>query len=149
MLTDQEIFDRVLASAKEAQVIRNKVDEIWTKGLVSVEKINVLYIRRQTELLNCFQSFLSLLTSKNLWQNSGLSEWATIKKVDGPLSSESQGDNIDKLIDIFERLPNQVIAIIGLHEKEKDRIWMTDDINMIRNTISTNKSLLEKINAQL
>lgn len=150
MLNDQEIFDRILKYAKEAQIIRQEVDEIWSKGLVSAEKINTLYIRRQTELLNCFKSFLNLFSSKVYWNETGFKDWAKKNSVNGPLSiPDEKADAIDNLLKLLKEFDKDIIAIIGLHQENKHRQWMIDDINTIEATINTNQNLLKNLKAHI
>jgi hypothetical protein len=149
MLTDQEIYDAVMLQAKTAKELREEIDEIWNIGLVPAETINTLYIRRNTELPNCFTGFLDVLCSAVVWNATGLGQWAAKNGVNGPLNLSAEGDSIDKLLHVLESSPENVKAILGLHLTPKDRLWMTDDINFIKSTVDASKQGLARVKNHL
>jgi len=145
MISGETLCASLLDNAIKARFQREVFDRFWTNEQTRRLEAYQAYFIRHVSLINSFDNFLFLFSSRTLWSASGMGAWATHCNVSGPLKALSNGDQIDKIIILLSEHEKEVVEIFNIHQKPVEIEYLSYEIQHIENIIQLFVDSMEEI----
>ena len=131
----ENLFAALFRNVCTARHLRDEFDFFWKNSPSERGSVGMAYYIRHSALLQCFDSLLFLLSSRQIWNTGGLGAYAASQGVEGPLLPLTAGDQIEKLNDLLIGHENNIKDIFSLHQDPVAMGFLEHELAHITNVL--------------